>query len=346
MRLGVNFPWVTCGHDFGPRPPAWAGAAPTDWARVEVELTSLAAIGITSVRWWLLGGGVNFPCGIEPSAIASRRPFGSTFPADAHLWEPVSPLPPLPAAFIEDFERLLVICERAGLALWPSLCSFESFLPIEEQAGGVTSRGRGQLLLDSGFYDSTLEPLLDACERHRGGLFAFEVINEPSWALTAGWLHARFGDHPPWVSAEAMSAFVLDGVDRIARRGITATIGFLDASVPWLDVVARARLRSLAARGLYVHQHHHYPGVTGQRALPPAWRSAVQPVWIGEVSTTRHGRWRGSGLAEDDDEAFLRRRLEHIEARGYAGALLWARHASDPHAGWDERVEAAVRAAR
>jgi len=306
----------------------------------------MRALGITLVRWWLLGGGVNLPCGIDPSSIAARQPFGRGFPAHAHRWVPSEPLPVLPQSFLIDFERLLEACERTGVSLWPSLVSFESFLPIEDQAGGVTSRGRAPLLLDPSFYPSVLEPLLDVCERRPKGVFAFEVCNEPGWALAPGWLNASFGQHPPWVSAERMSRFLTDGVDRIARRSLVATVGFLDASVPWLTVSARSRFRTLAARGSYVHQHHHYPGVTGQRALPPAWRSAVQPVWVGEVSTTRHGRWHGGGLAEDDPRRFLERRIQHIASAGYAGALLWARHSGDPHARWDANVESQVRAIR
>ncbi|MCB9597734.1 MAG: hypothetical protein H6719_33765 [Sandaracinaceae bacterium] len=344
LSLGVNFPWVSCGHDFGPRPPPWAGAKPTDWARVTDELRALRALGLTTARWWVFGGGVNLPCGSDPSEIATRRPFGPRWPRAAERWAPRRPLPALPRAFLEDFERLLDACALTGVALWPSLVSFEAFLPLEVQAAGVTSRGRDAIVLDPGFFDATLEPMLDVCAGRPGAVRAFEVVNEPRWAMTKGWLHAAYGEHPPWVRPEVMSRFVVDGAERIARRGIRASVGFLDAAAPWLTTEGRGRLRHLAGSGRYVHQHHHYPSVVGEPTLPPAWRSAIRPVWVGELSTSRHGRWNDTGLAEDDDDAYLARRLALVEAYGYEGALLWARHAEDPHTRWDATVEAQVRA--
>ena len=76
--------------------------------------------------------------------------------------------PRLPRGFLEDLERLLAACAASGVALWPSLLSFESFLPLETQTGGVTSQGRDRLVLDPGVFDAALGPLLDVCEAHRG----------------------------------------------------------------------------------------------------------------------------------------------------------------------------------
>ncbi len=333
VELGVNFPWVACGHDFGPRPPAWAGAKPTDWAAIEGELRALRALGLRVARWWVLAGGVNYPCGVDPASIAVRERWGFGLPRRAERWVFPGPPPPLPRAFLEDFERLLGACAASGVALWPSLVSFEAFLPIEVQTGGVTSRGRAELVLHPGFFDATLEPLLDVCERWRGAVRAFEVVNEPHWALS-----------PAWVDAARMSRFVAEGAERIARRGIAASVGFFDAAATWLSAEAKGRLRRLAARGRYVHQHHHYPAADRHTTLPPAWQSAVRPVWLGEVPTSRRGRWRDAGLAEGDDARYLARRLERIEALGYEGALLWAWRARDAHARWDATVEAQLRA--
>ena len=344
MKLGVNYPWVHCGHDFGPKPPPWAGGAPTDWGAVGDELARLRALGVRSARWWVLAGGVNLPCGSEIAAFADRRPFGPGFPAAAERWVPRGPLPALPDAFLDDFDRLLAACEAADVGLWPSLVSFEAFLPIEDQTGGVTSGGRGAVVLDPAFLDAVLEPLLDVCEARPAGVFAVEVVNEPRWAMQPGWLASRFGEHPPWVRAEAMSGFVRDAAERIAARGLTASVGFLDGAVPWLSVGALASLRALAARGRYLHQHHHYPGVTGARTLVPAWRQAIRPCWLGELATSRHGRWHDPGLREDDPTRFLEARLELVRRRGYDGALLWARRATDPHVLWGERTESQARA--
>lgn len=335
MELGINFPWESCGHDFGPRPPAWAGAAPRDWDAVEAELRSLRALGLTVVRWWVFAGGVNLPVGVDPSAIADRRPLDAWPRAEA--WVPRAPLPPLPRAFLEDFERLLGACARAGVALWPSLVSFEIFSPHEEQAKGVSSRGRAEFLLGSraGFFDACLEPLLDVCESHRSAVAAFEIANEPGWALNRGGLDHPLGPHPPWVSRRALSEFLMEGVRRVARRHIRASIGAVRVRPRWLRWRDRWALARLADRGLYVHQLHHYPK-SEQDTLAAARQSPIRPCWVGELPTARHGRWGDPGLGEDDPERYLEARLRLVESLDYEGALLWARRAADPQVAWGE----------
>ena len=357
FTLGINFPWVSCGHDFGPRPPPWAGAAPNDWGGVARELEALRALGIGTVRWWIFAGGVNLPVGADPSGIAERVPFLDPFPPWRRAfvlrrrevperWEPRAPLPPLPRAFLEDFERLLEACAASGVKLVPSLVSFELFLPLRAQPQGVTSGGRAAFVMGShrdAFFDGCLEPLLEVCERHRGAVAAFEIANEPGWALRANWEKARFGSHPSWVDAHALQSFLVEGARRVARRDLRATIGFASARPAWLAPSERTTLRRLAERGAYVHQLHHYPKDIGARTVPHARESAVLPCWIGELPTARSDRWNDRDLAEDDPESYLARRIELAIDLGYEGALLWSRHATDRHTRWDDTTRSQVR---
>src|SRR5690242_15880338 len=72
MDIGVNYPWVRHGWDFGPPiapgipDPAWSDPAPGAAAsgtdlRLDQDLRFFKSLGITSVRWFLLGDGWN--CG-------------------------------------------------------------------------------------------------------------------------------------------------------------------------------------------------------------------------------------------------------------------------------------------
>jgi len=351
FALGINFPWVTCGHDFGPRPPPWAGAPRTDWAQVERELRELAADGLRIARWWILAGGVNLPVGVQPETVARRAPFLEPWPAwkrrlvrpprVPERWVLERPLPRVPDAFLEDLDALLSACAAAGVRLVPSLVSFELMLPLEAQ-GEVTSRGRDSFVLGDAmhpFFDTTLEPMLDVAAGRPEAIAAFEVANEPGWPLVPGWERDRYGAHPPWVDPYALSAFLEEGARRIARRGLTATVGFLDPDPEWLAPSARATLSRLADAGRYVHQRHHYPSVTGVSALPPADASPIRPIWLGELATSRHGPWPDV----DEGADWVARRVEHVRARGYDGALLWAHRATDPHVRWDRETRAQVR---
>lgn len=357
MELGINFPWVTCGHDFGPRPPAWSSAPPTDFAAVEAELRALRDDGITCARWWILAGGVNLPVGADPCTVARREPWLDAWPRHErpfvarreHVperWVLTAPLPPLPRAFHDDLARLLDACRASGVKLWPSLISFELLLPIEDQVGGVTSRGRADFALGDNagaFFDATLEGVLDVCEHYRDAVEAVEIANEPGWALVAGWERARWGTHPAWTTPEILGDFLVEGCRRVARRGFVSSVGFLHADPPWLPPSAKMTLRRLAERGAYRHQTHHYPSVTGTRVLPDASRAVCEPCWVGEVATSQEGLWPELAETEHDADGFLAARLAHAERRGYAGALLWAHRSTDPHTRWDEGTRAQTR---
>jgi len=347
--LGANYPWVSCGHDFGPRPPAWAGAKRTDWGRVQSELEELRGLGLSVVRYWLLAGGVNYPVGRDPDEIAARVPFREPFAgrrtgARALRFELHAPPPALPQAFLDDFGRLLSACRAAGVRLLPSLVSFELFLPITPHPGGPASGGRGALVLGANqraFFDAVLEPLLEVSEGQRDALFAFEVMNEPDWpALPAA-------GRGPFAPPDALARFLVQGARRIARRGLLSTIGFCNARPSWLPDEARAALAELAIRGRYLHQRHHYPREDLGMRLAPASASAIEPCLLGEVPTAQHSRWADPELweTESDPARYLEARIALAKERGYAGALVWACRSEDPHTRWDARVKAQVKRA-
>ena len=356
FRVGINFPWIACGHDFGPRPPPWAGAAPTDWENAYEELCRLREDGVRIARWWILAGGVNLPCGSAVGPFADRVAAVKRWPwwkrravrrrsRVPERFAARRALPPLPARFLEDFERLLQVCARADVQLWPSLFSFELLLPIDDQGEGVSSGGRGSFATDpfqSAFFDATLEPLLEVSARYRATIAAWEVANEPGWARKGGFVE-RFAPHPGWIDDDVLSQVLMDGVRRISARGFRASIGFIDHRPAWLSPYARAALRRLAGDGRYVHQMHHYPSVTKLPALPPVERSFVRPCIVGELPTSRAHRWDEPHLAEDDEGRYLERRLERVRELGYEAALLWAYRATDPHVRWDEVTRAQVR---
>jgi hypothetical protein len=292
------------------------------------------------VRFFVLANGVNYPVGEAFDARAWRLSLGASPPR-------------LPKAFVRDFEGLLRACLSAGVRLWPSLVSFELFQPLVMHPGGVTSGGRAPLIFGrfgrvasiEAFLDATLEPLLDAAKRVPGALGAFEVVNEPDWAVRG----SLFRRAP--VRASAMSRFVERGVRRIADAGLVATVGFIDADPRWLAASTRRELIRLGALGAYVHQLHHYPGRYRPRRLMPHAVLPIRPCLVGELATaqgTLHPsdqmRWEGEGLREDDAGAYLEARLRLIERLGYPGAFVWGYHSKDAASAWGEAQAEQLRA--
>ncbi len=336
--FGVNYPWIACGHDFGPRPPPWAGGRGTEWSKVQADFEELAGLGMSVVRLWVLAGGVNYPIGKDPIEVADRV---RDERGDEHFVLRGDP-PPLTSEFLEDFERLLLACRNARLALLPSLVSFELFLPIEMQSGGVASRGRGDFVLRShrgAFFDAVLEPLLELSEGYRDAIFAWEVMNEPDW-VAAPYEERDYA----CVSPLAMSDFLVEGCRRIVRRSFLSTIGFGRARPHWLPPSARMSLTRFAERGAYLHQLHCYPMENKSSRLPPARESAIAPCLVGELPTAQYGRWVDPELrsTESDPNRYLAARIALAKERGYTGALLWSCRAQDPHTSWDARVKAQV----
>jgi hypothetical protein len=380
--LGINFPWVHCGHDFGPSPPAWGGAGVRrDFGEVERELAALRALGAEVTRFWILGGGVNYPVGEDPATVADLvdLPTGPTAavvhavgldalarripaarPYRALRLRSDCPLPTLPDAFLRDFEALLGACARAGVRIIPSLTSFELFQPALDAGRGIVKRGRGAFVFGndahgpavrehvSAFLDATLAPLLEASRAHADAIYAWEVVNEPEWAVENGPLQLdppAYGLAPSLhlVPRAAMSELVRAGVERIAAVGFVATVGFGDPSVPWLEPNVLTRLRALANEGRYVHQRHHYPTLWSSRALPHHDASPITPCMLGELPTAPGSGPTNMRFADEevrgterDPDRYLEGRLRLVhEHRGYPVSLLWSARSTDNRKRWE-----------
>lgn len=280
-----------------------------------------------------------------------------------------APLPPLSDAFLEDFDTLLALFEARGLRLMPTLLSFEFFQPIEWQAG-VPSGGRSALVFgntfgtrfDSGpasgsgntrdtsaqierFFDATLDPLLSVAGSRRRGIHSIDVMNEPDWCAEDGPLHLRLGgDHPvtlipKMVPSKLLSAFLLQGVERIVGAGFLSTIGFKLADPSWLDPSVRKRLIELGQSGHYLHQVHHYPSIYEPWKLKPHEELPITPCLVGEMPTTFgtplgvHIAWWRERVRDlqraGRKSQYLQRRIEICQELAYHGVLLWSLLSND-----------------
>ena len=362
FTVGLNVPWIECGHDFGPRPPEWSGAPPTDWGHLERKLSDARADGVEVVRFWLLAGGVNYPVGRDPDDVFTRR-------GDRFVLARDQAAPELPDAYLRDFEGLLRACTNAGVRVVPVLCSFELFFPMEPQGRRVVSGGRGAIALGDhddeaprrvrAFLDATLSPLLEVTRDHASSVEAFEVCNEPDWVVRGGPLHVRLHGRriermPKTVSALAMSVLIEEAVNRVVDAGLVSTVGFKQSTPRWLSPSAARWLEALARQGRYLHQLHYYPSLHEPAPLPSASRSPYAPVVVGEMPIAQ-GRWLDpffmrwldggpmSWAVEADPHRYLEQRLELVASRGYAGAWLWSAHGTDAASAWGPSQRAQVR---
>jgi hypothetical protein len=327
MQVGVNYPWLDYGWDFGLGPPRWRGSrtAPR-WAQhIDDHLAHLRGLGISVVRWFILADGLTYGTDDEAPRLDPA--------AGGWRFEP----PALDQDVVDDFDELLRRFERTAIAgappmqLLPVLVDFHfggpGMRPVEDDEGWV-KEGRVDAIRDpdkcSRFLSAALEPLLAVSADHREVVYAWELINEPDW-ITDGWHPNPFAAPP--VPEHAMRAFLEDGNARIRAADFESTIGFAS-----IDTLFRSGMKAS------IDQFHYYPD--GRTSLP---RHPLDPRArriIGEFATSADDVW--PDLIGTSQEVASRLRL--ASERGYPLALPWSFLAVDRHTAWSPRMEEGIRA--
>jgi hypothetical protein len=284
--IGVNLPWLNYGGDFGAnrwRPTGGIGQ-PERRAALREVLGRLADGGVSCVRWFMLADG---RAGLLESAS------GDLAGLDAYV--------------LHDADAALDELQRARLTAFFVLFDYHWFTR-GRIVDGVRTGGRRALAVDPDqrgrLIDLVVDPLLAHCGRHPS-ISAWDVVNEPEWAIRG----TRLPPRPTDVPRAAMRAFIRDVVTVIHdRTSHAATVG--SASTRTLGLVE--------GLGLDVYQAHWYDRLAKRAPLdrPVGSLGLDRPVILGEFPT------RGSRLAPSEI-------LDTSRRAGYAGALAWSALADD-----------------
>jgi len=338
VDAGVNYPWFDYGWDFGPAPPGWRSGEDPDWVpHISEHLQHFAAIGISVVRWFILGDGLSYGTGpdaprldrlaagaktgwrFDPPALA--REFSEHFEAVLQSFaaqcagpDPVRLLPVL-----VDYK----FCEPG---VWPvvrkDLATGQPAGPADAPDEGWVKGGRAEAITTSrrDFIEQVLQPLLRVSSGYRDAIYAFDVFNEPEW-VTSGWHPDGRSDHP--VNASDMRGFLEDSMSAIDAAGFKSTIGF-----NLIDTIRKTRLYT------DVNQFHYY--TDGSRSLERNPFGPRSPAIIGEFATsTAEDTWPELG----ERSQRVLDRLTFAESQGYALALAWSFRAADRHTSWTAATE-------
>jgi hypothetical protein len=333
MDVGVNYPWFNYGWDFGPAPPGWRSGEDPAWvAQIGQHLGHLAAIGISVVRWFILGDGLSYGIGADaPKPDSSATGNNTTWRFDP---------PALAGGFQDHFEALLQSFAAQSTTLHPVVRLLPVLADYQFCQPGVwpvaTDPGPGQGAPDQGwvkcgraeavtthrrqFIEQVLRPLLRLSSRYRNVIYAWDVFNEPEW-VTNGWHPDGGNDHP--TNESEMRAFLEDSMAVIREAGFQSTIGF-------------GVIETIARTGLYadINQFHYY--TDGRRSLERNPFDPRRPGIIGEFATsTAEDIWpelrpRSQRVLE---------RLKLAEGQGYQLALAWSLQAHDRHTAWTVEAE-------
>ncbi len=331
MLIGINYPWIDYGWDFGDPPAAWVDPqSVVEWRdkkrrEIAADFRAFAEMGLFAVRWFLLADGLSYGTGDEaPKVIGGKWTF-DPLPREHSFYKQLG----------DDFEFVLRTCDELKIKFVPSLIDFHwCHQGSPDKANpGIVKGGRYDAVSDAAkskaFFDHVLEPLLEISLRYPGAIYAWELINEPEWVTETQSLMKIRADENKTVTQDEMVAFIAEGIGRInakllpdGRQAFRSTVGFAhwDAVEDW----------DSAGLGATLHQFHYY--APDKREIPKHTFSEEYPCFIGEFATTFQRGW--PELSNQDTARTISARLCCVEEKGYPAAFLWSAKADDPATTW------------
>jgi len=279
--LGVNYPWANYAEDFGVSPSGHQGLSlPQNLSRVAEEFARVRNCGVSVVRWFLFADG--------------RGGFAA---------EKGIPLRPDEFLFA-DVRAALELAKRNELKLCFSLIDYPW---LQDRTGKPAAHANEQVLQFAAgreaFLQRILIPMFREFREHPA-LFAWEIANEPEWAIRE--FHRQPAARMHFADFRAFAAEITEAVHEFA--GVPVTLG--SASLAWV--------RAWSELGLDFYQAHYYPvqdpsgksGLAKQLACLP---SLDNPLWLGELPA-----------ADDEASGYsLRKSLTECREAGLLGAAVW-----------------------
>jgi hypothetical protein len=220
FMYGVNYAWLNFAGDFGGI-SAWgqAGVA-ADSATHLQNLQDMRAHGASVIRWWVFpdfrSDGIIFDIEDSPTALG-----GTT---------------------VADVNKALELAEQAGVHLMFTIFSFDNFDP-SATVDGVWVPGIHPMIQSAtkraALLQNVVRPLALAVKQspHAHRMIAWDVINEPEWAMTGP---SPYGDedYTPTAGLETlthagMEAFVGDVIGVLRNVSDTPLVSVGSAAVKW-----------------------------------------------------------------------------------------------------------------
>ncbi len=282
--LGANYPWVNYGQDFGRSPGGARGVSTPDTRKIVAgDFARMSAAGIRFVRWFL------FCDGRSGFSISKGIPTG---PDDL---------------LFMDVAAALELGQQFGLRLCFSLIDY----PWMQNRGDplATLPNQNVLKFPAGreaLLERVLFPLFEEFRAH-SALMAWEIVNEPEWAIR------EFVRSPEAAMHFAdFTAFVRELADAV-HESSQAKVTLGSARILWV--------RAWSDLALDFYQAHYFPHTERAqiadlaallRALRPQ-ENLDRPLWLGALPA------RNPGMPEYSFEAAL----DTCKEAGLAGAALW-----------------------
>ncbi len=303
---GVNYAWHGFGSDFGGF-QQWGLAGVSGLPEVSAELADMKKHGSNVIRWWI---------------FADLRGDGMVLDGNG---TPVG----LGGTFYQDLRRALDLAAEHDLYLMLTVFSFDAFRP-SKMVGNRLFPGIKPIVIDKvkrqALMQNVIAPMAAAAEAspNRKRLIAWDLINEPEWAMKGPSLHGDPDFEPlPDVEAlnhEEMQTFLTDLTSTL-RANSRALITVGGSAIKWKNAWSKLDLD--------FYQFHIYDWVHQQwpyHKSPQEFGISGKPVVMGEFPLT--------GLTGISVNDLLTSWFED----GYAGGISWS--VTDPNFKWHENKAA------
>ena len=300
FMYGTNYAWGSFGADFG-GVASWGYAGPSgNPGPFSDAMARMKASGVSVIRWWM------FP----------------RFLTDTIQWDSDGGPSGISQPLVADVEKALELAAANDVYLMLTPFSFDNFRPTTTEYG-VYSRSLKPMVVDANLRQKLIQnvmgPIADAIAKspHRDRMIAWDLINEPEWAMTGPSLT---GDDAfpaqgglDLVTHAEMETFLRELGDTLrTRSGAMISVG--GAAIKW----ARAWTRL----GLDFYQLHYYDWVYEnypyQTATLAAYGLGGKPVVMGEFPSKGLSAMGGHPARSSAEFS------QDLKNQGYAGALSWA----------------------
>jgi hypothetical protein len=291
FMYGVNYAWQEFAGDFGGI-SQWgiSGVVASESTHAQ-NLAAMRAAGSSVIRWWI------FP----------------DFRGDGVTFDNTETATGVTAGAIADLQKALELADQADVYLMLCIFSFDNFRPsqynVDIWTPGISAMVRDNVKRQA-LMDHVVQPLAQTVEASpfRRRMVAWDVINEPEWAMTGA---SPYGDEDyapegsldPVTHAE-METFVSDTI--VALRGSsTALVTVGGAAVKWLHAWSQVDI------DFYQFHIYDWVDVWWPYETPAATYGLAKPIVMGELPMD---------LLGGDPYGTV---VASFWSTGYAGALSW-----------------------
>lgn len=291
FMYGINYAWKDFAGDFGGI-SAWNIQGVSGQAAAHAAaLADMRAHGVSVVRWWMFpdfrGDGVDVDSSETPTGLGGTA--------------------------LADIQKALELAEQADVYLMLTVFSFDNFKPSENVAG-IWTPGITPMVKDAAkrkaLLDKVVKPVAKTVAQspYARRVVAWDVINEPEWALTGS---DAYGD-PPFEADATLAPVTFSEMETFITETVAALRGESQALVT-VGGAAAKWAKAWTKVGLDFYQLHIYDWVDKwwPHTNPPSSYGLDKPIVMGELPPTSL-----NGVAYASV-------VQSLWSTGYAGALPW-----------------------